>query len=138
MSFIHFRGLLHRDLKPANVLVDAQWVAKVADFGTATLEEAAADETASGAPDEGINGTPPYMAPEVLTGRRYDTPVDVWAYGCVLAHMGSGRVPYSQLGLTKAAALFDECAQLWGTSQGADHEWTRGARADAMRVRAAA
>ena len=99
--------LLHRDLKPANVLVDAQWVAKVADFGTATLEEAAADETASGAPDEGINGTPPYMAPEILTGRRYEPPVDVWAYGCVLAHMGSGRVPYSQLGLTKAAALFD-------------------------------
>ena len=40
--------------------------------------------------------------------------------------------------LAKAATLYDECAQLWGVSSGADHEWTWGAQADAMRVRAAA
>jgi len=41
-----------------------------------------------------VTGTAPYMAPEILVERRYAPAVDVWAYGCVLAHMGSRMVPY--------------------------------------------
>jgi len=91
MAYIHFNNMLHRDLKPGNVLLDAQWVAKIADFGTVF------DPTASTSNEGDIQGTPPYMAPEIVQKNVYDKPVDVWAFGCVLAHMGSKRPPYAWL-----------------------------------------
>jgi len=92
MAYIHFNNMLHRDLKPGNVLLDAQWVAKVADFGTVF------DSSGSAISESGdIQGTPPYMAPEIVKRHVYDKPVDVWAFGCMLAHMGTKRPPYSWL-----------------------------------------
>ena len=93
MAYIHFNNMLHRDLKPGNVLLDAQWVAKVADFGTAFD----AAEKGAGSSGGDIQGTPPYMAPEIVKRHAYDKPVDVWAFGCMLAHMGTKRPPYSWL-----------------------------------------
>ena len=93
MAYIHFNSMLHRDLKPGNVLLDAQWVAKIADFGT-TFNSAA---NQAGKDGGDIQGTPPYMAPEIVQNKVYDTPADVWAFGCLLAHMGSKRAPYSWL-----------------------------------------
>jgi serine/threonine protein kinase len=93
MAYIHFNNMLHRDLKPGNVLLDAQWVAKVADFGTSFD----AAEKGAGSSGGDIQGTPPYMAPEIVKMGVYDKPVDVWAYGCMLAHMGTKRPPYSWL-----------------------------------------
>ena len=93
MAYIHFNSMLHRDLKPGNVLLDAQWVAKIADFGTTF--NAAANQAGKDGGD--IQGTPPYMAPEIVQNKVYDTPADVWAFGCLLAHMGSKRAPYSWL-----------------------------------------
>ena len=93
MAYLHFNNMLHRDLKPGNVLLDAQWVAKVADFGTSFD----AAEKAAGSDRGVIQGTPPYMAPEIGKMGVYDKPVDVWAYGCMLAHMGTKRPPYSWL-----------------------------------------
>jgi len=109
MSFIHFNGLLHRDLKPGNVLLDGQWVAKVADFGNA-LDDAHTNV-------HEIAGTPPYMAPEIILAHTYDRPVDVWAFGCIVAHMASGQIPYGQLGLTDRQQMLDvikagECSPL--------------------------
>jgi serine/threonine protein kinase len=92
MAYIHYNNMLHRDLKPGNVLLDAQWVAKVADFGTVfDTSESAISESGD------IQGTPPYMAPEIVKRHVYDKPVDVWAFGCMLAHMGTKRPPYSWL-----------------------------------------
>jgi serine/threonine protein kinase len=93
LAYIHYNNMLHRDLKPGNVLLDAQWVAKVADFGTVY------DSTSNRAGESGgdIQGTPPYMAPEIVKRHAYDKPVDVWAFGCMLAHMGTKRPPYSWL-----------------------------------------
>ena len=94
MAYIHFNNMLHRDLKPGNVLLDAQWVAKVADFGTVFD---ATSGTTAGEGGGDIQGTPPYMAPEIVKKNAYDKPVDVWAFGCMLAHMGSKRPPYAWL-----------------------------------------
>ena len=91
MAYIHFNNMLHRDLKPGNVLLDAHWVAKIADFGTVF------DSTKPMSKGGDVQGTPPYMAPEIVRMGKYDKPVDVWAYGCLLAHMGSKRPPYAWL-----------------------------------------
>jgi len=66
---------------------------KVADFGTSFD----AAEKGAGSSGGDIQGTPPYMAPEIVKMGVYDKPVDVWAYGCMLAHMGTKRPPYSWL-----------------------------------------
>ena len=60
VRFLHAHGVLHRDLKPSNVLLDANWVAKIADFGTSCLCEgdANAQKTA---------GTPTFFSPEMCT-----------------------------------------------------------------------
>ena len=84
MAYLHQQDILHCDLKPANVLISAHWVAKVADFGHAGLTSASTDG------GDLLKGTPPYMAPEVVSRRAYAKPVDVWSFGCLMAHMASG------------------------------------------------
>jgi len=107
MSFIHQQGMLHRDLKPCNVLIDAQWVSKVADVGMVI------DGSLHGADGE-IRGAPPYMAPEIValpSGRACTSanskPVDVWAFGCILAHMATRQFPYQQLQCKTRVEMLD-------------------------------
>ena len=76
-----------------NILISAQWVTKVADFGHSWAASAGEEQRE-------LKGTPPYMAPEIILSRSYEKPVDVWAFGCVLCHVSSGKPPYSGLGLS--------------------------------------
>jgi hypothetical protein len=84
----HKRGVIHRDLKPANVLFSGADI-KVADFGLARLADSAM--TQEGA----LMGTPYYMAPEQVAGRTADGRSDLYALGCVLFEMLSGKPPYA-------------------------------------------
>jgi Tol biopolymer transport system component len=80
----HAQGIVHRDLKPRNVAVTSAGVVKVLDFGLATaVDEEIGDGT--------ILGTTPYMSPEQARGERVTAQTDVWAFGCVLFEMLSGR-----------------------------------------------
>ncbi|MBL6751718.1 MAG: HDOD domain-containing protein [Nevskia sp.] len=80
----HSQGIVHRDLKPSNVLVDAQGLARVMDFGIAAPVASAGDRAR-------LRGTPAYMAPEYIAGQPVSVQCDVFAAGLVLYEMVFGR-----------------------------------------------
>jgi serine/threonine-protein kinase len=89
LAAAHARGVVHRDIKPGNVLLAGGRVAKITDFGLARLERSE-DSTAG----TGGSGTPGYMSPEQAQGLRTDRRTDIWAFGCVLHEMLTGRSPF--------------------------------------------
>jgi serine/threonine protein kinase len=92
----HERGIVHRDLKPANIKVTPAGVVKVLDFGIAKAgagrDVASVMQTATTLATTGmVVGTAPYMSPEQARGAALDKRTDIWAFGCVLFEMLSGR-----------------------------------------------
>lgn len=81
----HGNGIVHRDLKPGNIMLTASGTARVMDFGIARCMSTAA------AGDQGLVGTPAYMAPEYLSSRTATPSNDLFALGLVLYEMLSGR-----------------------------------------------
>jgi serine/threonine protein kinase len=83
-------GVVHRDVSPENILVSAQGIAKLIDFGIAKARNRFARDTRSGI----VKGTLPYMAPEQARGLRLDRRADIWAIGTILYWLLSGKAPY--------------------------------------------
>ena len=90
LAHVHGFGFVHRDVKPANILVDpATAHLKLADFGSAKMLEV-------GSPSVTYITSRYYRAPEVLLDNPYyDLKIDVWAIGCILAEMLSGRILFA-------------------------------------------
>jgi Tol biopolymer transport system component/predicted Ser/Thr protein kinase len=84
----HQKGIVHRDLKPGNILLAKHGV-KLLDFGIAQMEPRPDDPTYM--PTKGVIGTPAYMAPEQLEGKRADSRSDIYAFGCVVYEMLTGK-----------------------------------------------
>ncbi|MGH9253973.1 MAG: alpha/beta fold hydrolase [Vicinamibacterales bacterium] len=108
LAHAHEQGVIHGDLKSANVVVRDDGRAKVLDFGIARrLDPVAHDSTTLSAtmPDDGVVGTPAYMAPEVLNGGPTDARSDVWSLGVLLFEMATGTLPFHGRGLDLCAAV---------------------------------
>ena len=91
IGYAHSLGIVHRDIKPENILL-SRGHAVIADFGIARAIDAARDDhlTSSGV----ALGTPAYMSPEQALGEVVDGATDVWALGCVMFEMISGKAPF--------------------------------------------
>jgi serine/threonine-protein kinase len=93
LVYMHAEGIVHRDLKPDNVLLDPSGKVKLLDFGIAMDEEARRLTWFGLSPPM---GTPDYMAPEQVRGRRGDARTDVYALGTLLYEMITGELPYAR------------------------------------------
>ncbi len=89
----HERGIVHRDLKPANIKITSAGVVKVLDFGLAKATDDV-PPPAGGTRDGLILGTAAYMSPEQARGKAVDKRTDIWAFGCILYEMLTGRVAF--------------------------------------------
>lgn len=105
IEHMHNRGVIHRDLKPENVLLDDQMHIKITDFGTAKLlqdprapkdptkpYDISGEEESSRA--KSFVGTAEYVSPELLTDKSACKASDLWAFGCIIYQLLTGRPPF--------------------------------------------
>ena len=127
LAAAHEQGIIHRDLKPANVKITPDGTVKVLDFGLAKL--ASAGGTAASASDAALSptisspammtavgvllGTAAYMSPEQPKGREADKRSDVWAFGCVLYEMLTGRRAFDGEDMTEVLGAVVRLEPSW-------------------------
>jgi Tol biopolymer transport system component len=120
----HERGIVHRDLKPANIKLTPAGTVKVLDFGLAkAIENTAPSASVSNSPTVSmaatnagvILGTAPYMSPEQAKGRAVDRRTDIFAFGCVLFEMLTGRPAFDG----------DDVTEIIGRVVAAEPDWNK-------------
>ena len=91
LAAAHAAGVVHRDIKPANLMFDARGTLKIVDFGIAHLAQTAATRLTA---TNTVIGSVSYLAPEQVQGHRADERGDLYALGCVMTTMLTGRPPF--------------------------------------------
>ncbi|TPX51396.1 hypothetical protein SeMB42_g00490 [Synchytrium endobioticum] len=92
MEHMHANGVSHRDLKPENLLLDDDGNLKISDFGLATMFKSKGQRRSLTT----ACGTPPYVAPEIHSGRYEGDEVDVWSAGIILYTLLAGNTPWAE------------------------------------------
>ncbi len=93
MQIAHYQGIIHRDLKPANILINDDGLLKIVDFGVAAAAKSGDTQlTKTGY----VIGSPKYMAPEQILGKKVDERADIYSLGIILYEMLAGNPPYSR------------------------------------------
>jgi serine/threonine-protein kinase len=91
LAYAHEHGVVHRDIKPANIMVLADGPVKITDFGIARMRASTDELTQSGM----MLGSPKYMSPEQVIGKRADHRSDIFSLGVILYEMLTGNAPFS-------------------------------------------
>ena len=91
LAYAHEHGVVHRDIKPANIMVLAEGPVKITDFGIARMRASNDELTQSGM----MLGSPKYMSPEQVIGKRADHRSDIFSLGVILYEMLAGAAPFS-------------------------------------------
>ncbi|KAF3451743.1 hypothetical protein FNV43_RR07839 [Rhamnella rubrinervis] len=92
LEYLHSHGIVHCDIKGHNVLVAGEGVVKIADLGCARRVD---HEVSNADRKRPIAGTPVYMAPEVARGEEQGFAADLWALGCTVIEMATGKAPWA-------------------------------------------
>jgi serine/threonine-protein kinase len=96
LAYAHSQGVVHRDIKPANVMIDpVDDSVKVTDFGIARITDASRTRTGM------VMGTPSFMSPEQMSGRRVDGRSDLYSLGVMLFQLLTGRLPHAAESMAK-------------------------------------
>lgn len=90
VGYAHQHRIIHRDLKPANILLTPEYEVKVLDFGIAARLDLTSGR------DLRIYGTPYYMAPEQIRGKRPTPATDIYSFGATAFHLATGRPPFNE------------------------------------------
>ncbi|XP_056384006.1 uncharacterized protein LOC130277377 [Hyla sarda] len=88
ISYLHSKRVIHRDLKPENILINNDGHLKIADFGLSTILEKNANSA------QGYAGTLEYMAPEMVSNKKYSFGVDWWSCGVILYELATRMLPF--------------------------------------------
>ena len=123
LDVAHEKGIVHRDLKPANIMITSDGVVKVLDFGLAkqAIEQGVGSPTITlGETREGaVVGSVAYMSPEQARGQTLDKRTDIWAFGCVLYEMLTGRAAFARQTFSDTVAAILETEPAWTALPGA-------------------
>ena len=95
VGYAHQHGIVHRDIKPANVMLNAQLMVKLTDFGVARMQDVNANHTEAGT----MVGTPSYMSPEQIAGQAVGPRSDIFAVGIILYQFLTSEKPFRGTGL---------------------------------------
>ncbi|KAF2078532.1 hypothetical protein CYY_000157 [Polysphondylium violaceum] len=113
LAYLHQNQIIHRDIKGANILIDTKGSVKLSDFGCSKTFSGIVSQFKS------LQGTPYWMAPEVIKQTGHGRSSDIWSLGCVLVEMATALPPWSHI--TELAAVIYHIANTNSTPKVPDH-----------------